>query len=99
MRQLAQDPGNIIIASLRNLAKSAALEDAKASAKADLHILELDVGDEASVKEAYAVAERILCEAGGLGLDYLINNAGTVRVYCRHQTINFKHNLCCVWLG
>lgn len=44
----------------------------------ELHILKLDVEDEASITEAATEAEHIL-GTRGLGLDYLLNNAGVVR--------------------
>ncbi|HEX6217652.1 MAG TPA: SDR family oxidoreductase [Sphingomicrobium sp.] len=66
--------GARVIASMRNLPRpeADALREAAARDKLDLHVVEIDVLDEASVTRGVAEAERI---AGG-ALDVLINNAG-----------------------
>lgn len=80
VRQLSADPDNFIFASLRNPAKATDLQAIKSSAKAEVHILKLDVGDEEAVLAARTEVECILTRCGGpeAGLDYLINNAGVV---------------------
>lgn len=53
-------------------------EDVTKKKCGELHILRLDVEDEASIASAAKEATRIL-GSRGLGLDYLLNNAGVVR--------------------
>lgn len=66
--------GAKVIATMRNLPRPEAAELAKIAKaeKLDLHIIELDVLSDESVKKAVAQAEKI---AGG-ALDVVINNAG-----------------------
>ena len=66
--------GATVVASMRNLPRpeADALLAAGADENLDIHIVEIDVRDDASVAAGVAEAERI---AGG-GLDILINNAG-----------------------
>jgi NAD(P)-dependent dehydrogenase (short-subunit alcohol dehydrogenase family) len=66
--------GARVIATMRNLPRKEAetLRRAARDERLDLHVVEIDVNDEAQVARGVAEAERI---AGG-GLDVLINNAG-----------------------
>lgn len=77
MRQLARSPTNRVIAACRNSDRATALHSLTSGAKGDLHVLELDVGDPASIRDSVKTVEHIL---GDSGLDYLYNNAGVVRV-------------------
>lgn len=74
-RQLSIDPTNLVIATARNPEKAAELQALKEGAKAELHILKLDVADEDSILRGTEEAIKIL---GDRGLDYLLNNAGVV---------------------
>lgn len=57
----------------------------RGSGQDNLHIIQLDVSDEASIRGSVAAVELVL---GGRGLDVLYNNAGIVSnrrprmVYC-----------------
>ena len=66
--------GARVVASMRNLPRpeAEALAAAARGEKLDLHIIEIDVLDDASVRRGVAAAERL---AGG-ALDVLVNNAG-----------------------
>ena len=101
VRQLSTDPDNIIFAALRNPAKSSDLQLIKSSAKAEVHIIKLDVGDEEAVQAARAQTECLLARYGGseAGLDYLLNNAGTVSAHYRFSLPLNKLQLDHVALG
>ncbi|KAF9814208.1 hypothetical protein IEO21_05219 [Rhodonia placenta] len=73
VRQLARSPTNRVIAACRNSDRATALHSLTSGAKGDLHVLELDVGDPASIRDSVKTVEHIL---GDSGLDYLYNNAG-----------------------
>lgn len=78
VRTLAKDPNNVIIATCRNPASAHALNAiVKENQAGEVYVIRLDVEDENSIKEAAVEAGRILT-AKGLGLDYLLNNAGIV---------------------
>ncbi|OCH86259.1 NAD(P)-binding protein [Obba rivulosa] len=76
VRQLLADPLNLVIAACRNPDGATALNALRESdtAKGELHVVELDVSDEASIRGSAKAVEQILGE--GRGLDYLVNNAG-----------------------
>lgn len=76
-RQLSQDPANVVIATARNPETAENLLELKPNAKAELHIVKLDVASEESIRSGTEEAKRIL---GDRGLDYLLNNAGVVSV-------------------
>ncbi|KAI0375982.1 C-factor [Pilatotrama ljubarskyi] len=71
-RQLLADPSNIVVAACRNPDKATALHVLKDSAKGTLHVVALDVSDEASIQNSFKAVEQAL---GDKGLDYLYNNA------------------------
>ena len=64
---------NIVIATARDPEQSTSLQELHTKFPQQLHILKLDVTDEASVQTFAKEAEGVL---GSHGLDYLINNAG-----------------------
>lgn len=72
MKQLVTNPSNIVFATCRCLDTASTLQSLKNESHA-LHILQLDVRDEASISIAVRIVQEIL---GDRGLDYLINNAG-----------------------
>ncbi len=74
-RQLLADPSNLIIATCRTPDRATALHALKDTAKDTLHIVALDVADEASIRASRKPVEEAL---GGRGLDYLYNNAAIV---------------------
>lgn len=77
VRELLKTPDNLVIATARNTAKSAGLQDLVASQRypADrLALVDLDVTDESSIAAAVEQISRIL--PPGEGLDHLISNAG-----------------------
>lgn len=78
-RQLLRSPSNTVIAACRNPARASGLIDVKSAAdkKGTLHIVTLDVTDSASCKKCVGDVVEIL---GSKGIDYLINNAGLVRL-------------------
>lgn len=76
VRQLAEDSANVVVAACRNPGSAVELSKVKESAKAQVHIVALDVTDEASIKNASNEVAEIV---GDTGLDYLLNNAGVVR--------------------
>jgi NAD(P)-dependent dehydrogenase (short-subunit alcohol dehydrogenase family) len=71
--QLARK-GHQVYASMRNLERSAELVEAAETEGLDVHAVELDVDDDASVREG---VEGVLSRAGGI--DTLVNNAGIDR--------------------
>ncbi|OCH93967.1 NAD-P-binding protein [Obba rivulosa] len=75
VRQLLEDPSNVVIAACRNPDGATALQALRESdtAKGELHVVGLDVSDETSIRGSVKAVEQILGE--GRGLDYLVNNA------------------------
>ncbi|KAI0823502.1 C-factor [Trametes gibbosa] len=71
-RQLLADPTNVVVAACRTPDKATALHALKDGAKGTLHIVTLDVTDDASIRSSRAAVEAAL---GDRGLDYLYNNA------------------------
>jgi NAD(P)-dependent dehydrogenase (short-subunit alcohol dehydrogenase family) len=63
--------GDHVFASMRNTAKSAALDVAAKSEGLDIDVLQLDVNDESSVQQA---VKQVIASAGRI--DVLVNNAG-----------------------
>ena len=80
-RQLSASTSNLVIATCRNPSSATELlslqADGRAQGRDSLHIVQLDVGDEASIRASVAAVERVL---GGRGLDVLYNNAGIVSI-------------------
>ncbi|KAH7929995.1 NAD(P)-binding protein [Leucogyrophana mollusca] len=75
VRQLLASPDRIVFATCRTPHSADglhALADALET-RGTLHIVQMDVTDEASIASAQEEVEDIL---GGMGLDFLINNAG-----------------------
>ncbi|KAK6824826.1 hypothetical protein PG990_003811 [Apiospora arundinis] len=71
--ELLKDPGNVVIATARDPAKSAGLQELKTKhGDAQLHVVSLDVTKQDSVHKAAEVTQKLLPN----GLDYLISNAG-----------------------
>ena len=79
VRQLIPIASNLVIASCRDPASAEELKNLQATAS-NLHVVQLDVTDEQSIKAAADSASEIL-KKKGLGLDFLINNAGVVSVF------------------
>ncbi|KAH9887894.1 NAD-P-binding protein [Cubamyces lactineus] len=73
VRQLLASPEHLVVAACRNPTSATALHGLKNHAKGTLHIIQMDVSDFDSVRASAKPLESIL---GGIGLDYLINNAG-----------------------
>ncbi|KAH0832241.1 hypothetical protein J3R83DRAFT_13215 [Lanmaoa asiatica] len=73
-RQLLQTPTNTVFATCRSPSVATDLS-ALASSPGTLHIIELDVADEASIK---AGTDEVLRLLNGTGLDYVLNNAAIV---------------------
>ncbi|OJT08358.1 hypothetical protein TRAPUB_743 [Trametes pubescens] len=83
-RQLLESPNNLVIAGCRTPEKATALNGLKSGAKGTLHVIQLDVADFDSVR---AVLKAITPILGESGLDYLINNAGIVRIITIPRTL------------
>ncbi|KAH9895562.1 NAD-P-binding protein [Cubamyces lactineus] len=71
-KQLLASPTNIVYATCRNPSQATALVQLAESAPGRLHVIELDVTDDASVRRS---VERVTSIVGDSGIDYLINNA------------------------
>ncbi|KAI0326502.1 NAD-P-binding protein [Cubamyces sp. BRFM 1775] len=71
-KQLLASPANVVLATCRNPSQATALVELTESAPGRLHVIELDVTDDASVRRS---VERALSIVGEGGIDYLINNA------------------------
>lgn len=76
VRQLVAALNNFAIAAVRNPDTATQLKALKPAAGSELHLVQLDVSDEASIRASVGKAEAVLA---GRGLDYLWNNAGIVR--------------------
>ena len=63
--------GHTVYGTVRSVDKAGKLRQMADDAKVDINLVELDVADDASVRDGFA---RILAEAGGV--DVLVNNAG-----------------------
>ncbi|KAF8133392.1 hypothetical protein EV363DRAFT_1162399 [Boletus edulis] len=74
-RQLLQTPTNTVFATCRSPSTATKLI-ALASSPGTVHIIELDVSDEASIK---AGTDEVLRLLNGAGLDYVLNNAAIHR--------------------
>ncbi|KAI0724952.1 NAD-P-binding protein [Fomitopsis betulina] len=74
VRQLTASETNIVIAAARNISTAPQLSALQAD-RSNLHIVQLDVNDEKSLRESVAQVEQIL---GERGLDVLYNNAGII---------------------
>ena len=61
---------------MRNPDSATQLKALQPAAGSELHLIQLDLSNEASIRASVAKAEAVL---GGRGLDYLYNNAGVVR--------------------
>ncbi|KAH9924028.1 NAD(P)-binding protein [Fomitopsis serialis] len=72
-RQLASTSNNIVLAACRNPSSASHLHALKPAEGAELHIVQLDVSSEESIRTSVATVEAVL---NGRGLDYLYNNAG-----------------------
>lgn len=79
-RQLLQSPSNSIVATCRSPVKAVELQQLVDQAGGRLSLISLDVTSKESVGHAAEQAAVIL---GGKGIDYLVNNAGVVRVHSR----------------
>ncbi|KZT64549.1 NAD(P)-binding protein [Daedalea quercina L-15889] len=77
VRQLSASNSNLVIATCRNPASAVQLrtlqDDAHSRSQGNLHIVQLDVIDQQSVRASVAEVDRIV---GEKGLDVLYNNAG-----------------------
>lgn len=71
-----QSPSNLVVAACRLPDKATALADLKKTAMGALYIIQVDVSDFDDVRTLPQQLEPIL---GKIGLDYLVNNAATVR--------------------
>lgn len=77
-RQLLQTSTNIVFATCRSPSTATDLATL-ASSPGTLHIVKLDVSDEASIKVGTNEVLRLL---NGAGLDYVLNNAAIVSLIC-----------------
>ncbi|KAH7910500.1 hypothetical protein BJ138DRAFT_1136000 [Hygrophoropsis aurantiaca] len=76
-RQLLQSSSNTVFATCRSPSTASGLSAlASGSSAGKLHIVQLDVADEASIKKGTSEVLRLL---DGAALDYVINNAGINR--------------------
>ncbi|KAL6306198.1 hypothetical protein BKA93DRAFT_748543 [Sparassis latifolia] len=75
-RQLLQSPMNTVIATCRNPAGATGLQALKTdlTLKGTLHVVQLDVADETSIRNSVKPVNEILSDRG---IDYLYNNAAT----------------------
>lgn len=76
-RQLLESPLNTVIAACRNPSKAAVLNELANDAKGTLHVVKLDADDERSI---HACAAEVAQIVGDTGVDYVVNNAGVVRI-------------------
>ena len=81
VKQLIASPLNIVIATCRNPENATSLKALQADAKGTLHIAQIDVSDENSIRDSVKNLGGILEETG---LDYLVNNAAEVSLSFRH---------------
>ncbi len=76
-RQLLTNPSNIVVATCRNPPGANDLSALKDSAKGTLHIAQIDVSDEDSIRNSVKAVEALL--GADASIDYLYNNAAIVR--------------------
>ena len=76
-RQLLQETSNIVIAACRDPLGASALQALRESASGTLYIVRIEVTDRKSIQ---ACADEVSNLLGSSGIDYLINNAGVVRL-------------------
>ncbi|KAK3986405.1 C-factor [Cladorrhinum sp. PSN332] len=86
VRQLAQIPDNIIFAGVRSLSSDLGDLEAITSKAPSVHILQLDVSSEDSIKGFVSFAGDILQEKNST-IDFLINSAG-VNIASTHNSLN-----------
>jgi len=87
VKLLVASPVNTVFAACRNPSSATSLKALKYASmtKGTLHLIKMDVTDEASVQQARDEVEDIL---DGQGLDYLFNNAGVAIKDDRPSTMN-----------
>ena len=76
-RQLLTKSSNIVVATCRNPPGAKDLSALKETAQGALHIAQIDVSDEDSIRNSVKVVEGLLGE--NASIDYLYNNAAIVR--------------------
>ncbi|RDX40861.1 C-factor [Lentinus brumalis] len=72
-RQLLTNPSNIVVATCRNPPSAKDLSALKDSARGTLHIAQIDVSDEDSIRNSVKAVEDLL--GADASIDYLYNNA------------------------
>ena len=77
VRQLLQSPSTTIIAGCRKPPQATELSKLATASPDRVHVVEIDTANTASVNAAAASTADIL---GDGGIDYLLNNAGMVRL-------------------
>ncbi|KAI0659978.1 NAD-P-binding protein [Cubamyces menziesii] len=75
VQQLIASPSNVVLATCRNPTQATALAQLAETAGGRLHIIQLDVSDDTSVRRS---VEQVSSIVGESGIDYLINNAGMI---------------------
>lgn len=85
--ELSATKSNLVIATCRNPSSASELNSLRAQGRDNLHIVQLDVSDEASIRASVAAVERVLA---GRGLDVLYNNAGIVRFVFEMRCLRLK---------
>ncbi|KZT63395.1 NAD(P)-binding protein [Daedalea quercina L-15889] len=73
VRQLVAAPDNFVVAAVRNPDSASQLHALRPAQGSALHVVQLDVSSEESIRASVPEVEAIL---SGRGLDYLYNNAG-----------------------
>lgn len=75
-KQLLAIPTNTVVATCRNPDSATDLQALKATAQGTLHVVRLDVADEASIHASVPIVTTLLGE--GAAIDYIYNNAAVV---------------------
>lgn len=92
VQKLLRSPDNIVFAACRNPSSAVALNALgnapKCSESEKLHVVQMDITDQASISRAKSEVESIL---GNASLDYLINNVGIVSTCQLVPSINRHH--------
>ena len=79
VKQLLQSPSNTVIAGCRTPSKASELQEFAQQSTGRLHLVAIDVSNKDSIGAAAAEVAKIPAVAEK-GIDYLVNNAGIVRI-------------------
>ena len=95
---MRRDPSNQVVATARNVSKATDLKEVTIKNTGRVHVIALDVNDDASTAKFAAAVQKIFPN----GVDVLINNAGVLplpKAKLEETYVNHLHCFSLVWFG